>query len=103
MLLRERNSGHMIDVASHLSLIDLNSDVVVGCSQEGEEVQDPSEYRKRDLEFLSGEPLPRCWTDPRSLTVPLQHSRRGASVNGQVATCRTATNGGPKKTEVTLL
>ena len=30
----------------------------------GEELQDPQEYPKSDLCFPSGEPLPRCWTDP---------------------------------------
>jgi len=33
-------------------------------SQRGEEEQDPAEYAKSALRFPSGEPLPRCWTDP---------------------------------------
>lgn len=31
----------------------------------GEELQDQQDYLKKDLSFPSGEPLPRCWYDPR--------------------------------------
>ena len=57
MLLKQVSSGHM-------DLIDLNHDEVVGRYQEGEEVQDPNNFKKHDLAFLSGEKLPKCWTDP---------------------------------------
>jgi hypothetical protein len=30
----------------------------------GEELQDPKDLEKSQLSFPSGEPLPRCWTDP---------------------------------------
>lgn len=64
MLLKQRTSGHMIEVVNLIDLIDLNSDEVLGRVQEGEEVQDPDQYRKQDLVFLSGEELPKCWSDP---------------------------------------
>ena len=64
MLLKERSSGHMVEVLSIIDLINLNCDEVVGRYQEGEEVQDPKKFKKTDLIFLSGEELPRCWTDP---------------------------------------
>lgn len=64
MLLKERSSGHMVEVLSIVDLINLNNDEVVGRYQEGEEVQDPMKFRKTDLIFLSGEDLPRCWVDP---------------------------------------
>ena len=64
MLLKERSSGHMVEVLSLIDLINLNCDEVVGRYQEGEEVQDPKKFKKTDLIFLSGEELPRCWTDP---------------------------------------
>jgi hypothetical protein len=54
----------MVEVLSIIDLINLNRDEVVGRYQEGEEVQDPMKFRKSDLIFLSGEALPRCWTDP---------------------------------------
>lgn len=64
MLLSQISSGHMVEVPDLVDLINLNSEVVVGRYQEGEEAQDPTGFKKADLRFLSGEPLPRCWTDP---------------------------------------
>ena len=64
MFLSERTTGHMVEVLSLGDLFDLFKDEVVGRYQYGEEVQDPEKFKKSDLIFLSGEPLPRCWTDP---------------------------------------
>ena len=64
MLLKEKSSGHMVDVLSLMDLINLNRDVIVGRYQEGEDVQEPMKFSKENLVFLSGEALPRCWTDP---------------------------------------
>lgn len=64
MFLKEKSSGHMVDVLSVVDLINLNRDEIVGRYQEGEDVQDPMKFRKDNLVFLSGEVLPRCWTDP---------------------------------------
>ena len=64
MLLNERTTGHMVEVLSLGDLFDLFKDEVVGRYQYGEEAQDPDKFKKSDLNFLSGEPLPRCWTDP---------------------------------------
>lgn len=73
MLLKERNSGHMVEVLNLLDLMNLNRDEVLGCYQEGEEQQDPENFRKTDLIFLSGEALPRCWTDPHYRDTELTH------------------------------
>ena len=54
----------MVEVLSLDDLFNLYKDEVVGCYQYGEEVQDPEKFKKSDLVFLSGEELPRCWTDP---------------------------------------
>ena len=54
----------MVEVTNLMNLIDVNCDEVVGRFQEGEEAQDPEPYSKTSLTFLSGEELPRCWTDP---------------------------------------
>ena len=64
MLLKERSTGHMTEVLSLVDLINLNRDEVVGRYQEGEDVQDPMKFKKSNLVFLSGEELPKCWTDP---------------------------------------
>jgi len=54
----------MVEVLTLDDLVDLFKDEVMGRYQYGEEVQEPEKFRKSDLVFLSGEPLPRCWTDP---------------------------------------
>jgi len=54
----------MIEVENFIDLINLNIEEVIGRYQEGEEVQDPNKINKQDLVFLSGEDLPRCWSDP---------------------------------------
>jgi hypothetical protein len=64
MFLNERTTGHMVEVLSLGDLFDLFKDEVVGRYQYGEEAQDPEKFKKSDLMFLSGESLPRCWTDP---------------------------------------
>lgn len=64
MLLKHRLTHHMIEVLNLIDLINMNCDQVEGRYQEGEEQQDPQWFRKADLVFLSGEDLPRCWTDP---------------------------------------
>ena len=64
MLLRQRTSGHMVEVKNMIDLINLNSGEVSGRFQEGEEAQDLDTFKKNDLIFLSGEELPKCWVDP---------------------------------------
>ncbi|MCZ6830641.1 MAG: acetyltransferase [Gammaproteobacteria bacterium] len=64
MLLKDRNSGQMLAVEHVTDLFNLNHDCITGRFQYGEEEQDPETFRKADLVFLSGEELPRCWTDP---------------------------------------
>lgn len=64
MLLKKSTSDHMIEVINLFDLINLNLDEVEGRYQEGEEQQDLEKFKKTNLTFLSGEELPRCWTDP---------------------------------------
>jgi len=73
MLLKQKSTGHMIEVLDLIGLMNLNQDQVSGRIQEGEEQQDPDSYRKADLMFLSGETLPRCWTDPHYRDEELTH------------------------------
>lgn len=73
MLLKEKTSGHMVEVLNLIDLMNLNRREVVGRYQEGEEQQDPEQFRKTDLVFLSGENLPRCWTDPHYRDAELTH------------------------------
>lgn len=73
MLLKERSNGHMVEILSLVDLMNLNRDEVLGCYQEGEEQQDPERFKKANLVFLSGEDLPRCWTDPHYRDHELSH------------------------------
>ena len=64
MFLKARDSGHMVEVLNLSDLFDLYRDEILARSQYGEEAQDPESFKKSSLIFLSGEELPRCWTDP---------------------------------------
>lgn len=70
MFLKERKSGDLVDVVEMKKLTSLFQDSVEGRLQAGEEQQDPQMFKKSELVFMSGEELPRCWTDPnyRSIT-----------------------------------
>ena len=64
MFLKARDSGHMVEVLNLSDLFDLYRDEILARYQYGEEAQDPEIFKKSNLIFLSGEELPRCWTDP---------------------------------------
>jgi len=64
MLLKEKASGHLLEVVELSDLFNLNHPQIIARYQGGEEQQDPEKFNKADLKFLSGEELPRCWTDP---------------------------------------
>ena len=64
MLLKEKSSGDLLEVVELSDLFNLNHPEIIGRYQGGEEQQDPEKFKKADLKFLSGEELPRCWTDP---------------------------------------
>jgi hypothetical protein len=73
MLLKTRTNGHMVEILNMVELMNLNREEVTGCYQEGEEQQDPEMFKKSDLVFLSGEALPRCWTDPHYRDTEFKH------------------------------
>lgn len=58
MFLKHRKNGDMIDVNELTDLTNLFHKKVTGRYQAGEELQDPEEFNKMDLVFLSGEELP---------------------------------------------
>lgn len=64
MLLKEKTTGTLLEVVNLNDLFNLNHSEITGRYQCGEEQQDPEQFQKNDLVFLSGEALPRCWTDP---------------------------------------
>lgn len=64
MLLKQCSTGHMVAVSDLQHLFSVYHRDVLARDQVGEEEQDPEKIAKTDLVFLSGEALPRCWTDP---------------------------------------
>lgn len=63
MLLKDKKAGHLVEILSLKDLFDPFLGEIVGRLTFGEEIQDPEKFSKANLEFLSGEALPRCWTD----------------------------------------
>jgi len=63
MFLKNKSNEDLVEVLTLKDLFDPFCDSLIGRYQHGEEVQDPEKFNKSDLSFMSGEPLPRCWTD----------------------------------------
>lgn len=63
MLVRLIASKDLIEIHDIERLIDPFSASVKGQCQAGEEQQEAELYGKDELEFTSGEPLPRAWRD----------------------------------------
>ena len=55
--------GALVEIEDVEMLINPNEHEILGRIQSGEEEQDMMTYGKVNLTFLSGESLPRCWTD----------------------------------------
>ena len=63
MYLRDKASGDLVEVMDLSAMVDPCVAELKGRFHAGEELQDPALYAKGDLEFPSGEALPRCWID----------------------------------------
>ncbi|WP_373528057.1 acetyltransferase [Nostoc sp.] len=63
MLLQLKDTGELVKILEIQELIDPNSDIVQAQDQEGQEEQQPENFKKENLVFPSGEDLPRCWLD----------------------------------------
>lgn len=63
MFLKHSTKGDLIEILALNDLFDPFCKTVVGRYQHGEEAQDPEKFSKDELEFPSGEALPRCWLD----------------------------------------
>jgi hypothetical protein len=64
MFLTYNPDGSLVEVRQLAVLMDPFEAAVEGRFHAGEELQDPEPFRKQELCFPSGEPLPRCWIDP---------------------------------------
>ena len=63
MFLKNRSNGHLVEVLGISDLFDPFKDEIEGRYHWGEEAQEPERFSKKNLSFLSGENLPRCWVD----------------------------------------
>ncbi len=64
MYLKHKQSGDLVEVMDMSAMIDPCSAALPGRIHAGEEMQEPATFKKGELEFPSGEVLPRCWLDP---------------------------------------
>ncbi|ACK66371.1 conserved hypothetical protein [Rippkaea orientalis PCC 8801] len=64
MFLQHKPSGDVLEVLSIDTLYDPCESTIMGRFHCGEEMQDPENFKKSEVAFASGEPLPRCWVDP---------------------------------------
>jgi len=63
MFLMHCRNNDLVEILDVNNLFDPRKKNVRGCFHAGEEMQDPEEFNKQDLMFMSGEPLPLCWRD----------------------------------------
>jgi len=63
MFLKRKDNDNMIEILDVEALGDPAMPSVMGRQHAGEEMQDKESFEKAELEFPSGEPLPRCWWD----------------------------------------
>ena len=64
MFLRQKNTQKLVEVLGLADLFNPMHNSIVGRHHAGEEMQDAEKFAKADVEFPSGEALPRCWVDP---------------------------------------
>ena len=64
MLLMERETGHLVEVLDPAEVFDPFKDSFRGRLSVGEDVAEPDTFEKKFICFMSGENLPKCWTDP---------------------------------------
>ncbi|CBN54407.1 acetyltransferase [Kamptonema animale CS-326] len=63
MLLKEKESGTLVEILDIEALLSPMKNEVPGQIQAGQEEQQPDSFAKETLVFPSGETLPRCWID----------------------------------------
>jgi hypothetical protein len=63
MFLKHSTKDDLVEILTLDDLFDPFCVTVVGRYQHGEEAQDPEKFSKSELQFPSGEMLPRCWLD----------------------------------------
>ncbi|MGB3202518.1 MAG: acetyltransferase [Nodosilinea sp.] len=64
MFVKNAQDQTLIKVINIDELFDPMQDQVQGQDQSGQEEQPPQAFSKSQLQFPSGEALPKCWVDP---------------------------------------
>lgn len=63
MYLKHKVSGSLVEILDVAALCDPCRETVPGRYHAGEELQEPMDFSKQELDFPSGEALPRSWVD----------------------------------------
>ena len=63
MYLMHKPTRDLVEIFNFDVLIDPSKKQITGRFHAGEEIQDPATFAKAELQFPSGEALPRCWAD----------------------------------------
>ena len=63
MFLKNMSNGDLVEVLDIAGLTNPLHPKVAGRYHAGEELQDPENFEKSSLIFLSGESLPACWVE----------------------------------------
>ena len=66
MFLKNKSNGDIVEVLDISGLSNPLHTQVAGRYHAGEELQDPENFDKKSLMFLSGESLPACWLEANS-------------------------------------
>jgi hypothetical protein len=64
MFLKSAQNGDLVEVLDLPALFNPGVSLVKGRFHAGEEMPEPDGFSKADLQFPSGETLPKCWCDP---------------------------------------
>ncbi len=73
MFVKQKSSGHLIEVLNIQDLYDPSLDSFEGRLNIGEDLPDSEQFSKSDTIFPSGEALPKCWIDPHYRDSELKH------------------------------
>ncbi len=63
MYLKHKQSGDLVEIMEISSVVDPMKNSILARFHHGEELQDEESISKDQLQFPSGESLPRCWLD----------------------------------------
>lgn len=75
MLMKNLETGHLVEVEDLTDLTNPFASTAIGRELWGEELQDPYEVEKAALGFPSGEKIPASWLDPNYQAHQAHHTQ----------------------------